>query len=447
MGRTRATETKVLRRLGNGLVIRRGTSADAEALAAFNCDIHCTPGSDDIPQRIKAWVRDLMSGDHPTFRPQDYAIVEDTKRGEIASSLCLIGQTWSYEGVKFGVGLPELVGTRPQWRRRGLVRVQFNLIHQWSARRGHLVQAIAGIPHFYRQFGYEMGLELGGGREGSVVDAPALKRGERDPFAVRAASEADLPFIARTYAAAMRRYLVTCARDRAAWRYELAGRRRDSEHRRDIGIIESAEGEPVGLVCCPTRLWGNAVGADVYELKPGANWLAVTPSVIRHVIKKGAQYAARQKTDLKRFALWLGSEHPAYRVADWFLPRRRDPYALYVRVPDLPAFVRRIRPVLERRLAESPAPGHTGELRISFYRGGLRMVFRSGRLAQVDHWEPERNESAAFPGHTFLHLLFGHRSLADLQLAYSDCYARDGEAHLLLEALFPKRPSAVWVLG
>jgi len=41
----------------------------------------------------------------------DFLLVEDVRTGAIASSLCLIAQTWSYAGIPFGVGMPELVGS------------------------------------------------------------------------------------------------------------------------------------------------------------------------------------------------------------------------------------------------------------------------------------------------------------------------------------------------
>ncbi len=93
--------------------------------------------------------------------------------------------------------------------------------------------------------------------------------------------------------------------------------------------------------------------------------------------------------------------------------------------------------------------GHTGELKLSFYREGVRMAFREGRLREVASWTPGEageRESAAFPGLTFLHLLFGRRSLEDLRRIYPDCHASSDEARLLLEVLFPKRPSSVWTL-
>jgi hypothetical protein len=52
-----------------------------------------------------------------------------------------------------------------------------------------------------------------------------------------------------------------------------------------------------------------------------------------------------------------------------------------------------------------------------------------------------------FPGQTFLPLVFGHRSLEELEHAFTDCLVRTDEARALLRALFPRRPSHVWALS
>src|SRR5260370_563284 len=92
-----------------------------------------------------------------------HALVEDTRNGAIVSSINLINQTWSYEGIPFKVGRPELVGTLPDYRQRGLIRKQFEVLHAWSAERGQKLQAITGIPFYYRQFGYEFAVSMGSG--------------------------------------------------------------------------------------------------------------------------------------------------------------------------------------------------------------------------------------------------------------------------------------------
>jgi hypothetical protein len=387
-----------------------------------------------------------MRGDHPTVDAGDFTIVEDTRTGAIVSSLSLISQTWSYSGIEFGVGRPELVGTYPDYRRRGLVRAQFEVVHAWSAERGEKVQVVTGIPWYYRQFGYEMALELDGGRIAYKSDVPKLKEGEAGSYRVRSATDADLPFIAQVYAHGMKRYRMVCVRDAALWRYELNGRSQNNVNRLDLRLVETAAGEPVGFLVYTTKFWGPKLGVVVYELKPGVSWLAVTPSVLRYLQKIGEECAARDQGVYESFIFVLGTEHPVYQVASDRLPRTRKPYAWYLRVPDLPDFMRHVAPALEQRLAESALAGHTGELKISFYRDGLRLVFEKGRLTGVEPWAPSSTEwgSAAFPDLTFLQLLFGYRSLDELNYAFADCGVWSDEARALLNTLFPKQASHVW---
>ena len=97
-------------------------------------------------------------------------------------------------------------------------------------------------------------------------------------------------------------------------------------------------------------------------------------------------------------------------------------------------------------MARSITPGYTGELKLSFYRQGIRLTFDDGRVANAEAWllSHEDSGSAAFPGLTFLQLLFGYRTLDELQAAFTDCWVEDDDARALIEALFPKLPSAVW---
>jgi hypothetical protein len=169
----------ILRDLGNGLVMRRSTSEDAEALAEFQGQIQGENEADR--QRVAAWTRDLLALPHPTFNPDNFTIVEEIPTRRIVSSLCLIPQTWSYEGIEFGVGRPELVATLPEFRDRGLVRLQFEEIHKWCVERGLPVQIITGIPYYYRLFGYEMALDLDGGHWRRSKRS-RLKDGETDLF-------------------------------------------------------------------------------------------------------------------------------------------------------------------------------------------------------------------------------------------------------------------------
>jgi RimJ/RimL family protein N-acetyltransferase len=446
MARDTTTERGILQDLGDGLVLRRATREDADALAAFNAEIHRWPESTESNPSMGAWTRDLLRGDHPTVDPGDFTVVEDRHSDTIVSTLGLISQTWTYDGIPFGVGQPELVGTHPDYRRRGLVRAQLAWVHRWSAERGQPVQGITGIPWYYRQFGYEHGgLSLGGARTGYLPHVPELKDGEPEPYRLRPATEADLPLLMELAARQATRSLVACVRDEALWRYELTGRSEESEQWRPWRIVETAAGEPVGMLAHGGKLWGKAIGARAYELRPGISWLAVTPSVVRYLVATGREYAARDGRECAAFAFMLGTEHPVYAAFGDRLPRTVSAYAWYLRVPDLPRFLRQIAPALERRLAESPLAGHDGELKISFYRDGLRLAFDRGSLTDVEPWQPAHGDegAAAFPGLTFLQLLFGYRALHELRYAFADCWVEGDEPRELLTALFPKRASDV----
>jgi len=215
-----------------------------------------------------------------------------------------------------------------------------------------------------------------------------------------------------------------------------------------VKIVEDKLGEPAGFVCHTRELRDGTLEVYGYELANGVSWLEVTPFVLREMAQIGHERDSDEKK-LASLTFSLGEHHPLY---DAFLEPtlynldHNDHYAFYVRVPDLPEFLLHIRPVLERRLAASVAAGHTGELRVNFYGSGLRLELECGRLSKVEHWSPsvEEEGNAAFPDLTFLQLLFGHRSLEELDHAFADCSPGEGDVRVLLDALFPRRPSALW---
>ena len=434
----------IIRELGNGLILRRSTPADGQKLFDFCSFIHAEdPKKPD--ERIGAWARDLVERPHPTFGAGDYTIVEEQATGRIVSSLNLISQTWAYEGIPFKVGRPELVGTLPEFRNRGLIRLQFEEIHKWSAERGEMVQAITGIPYYYRLFGYEMCVDLDGSRSGFEMNLPKLKEGETEPFLFRAATEADIPFMSEVNIYGSQRSLLSVVRDESAWRYDLNGRSEKSIQRLVLKIIEKTDtGEPVGYIAHPLYSWGVSCPVMAYELKPGVSWLDVTPSVIRHMWDVGKEVCECEGNTRSAFTFALAGSHPVYDVMRDSLPRARQPYSWYIRVPDLPAFIRHIAPVLERRLSESLIPGTSETVRISFYRSGIRLGVENGRLALVEPWQPgpkENEGEVAFPDLTFLQLVFGHRTMDEIRSARADCWWNNDRTRMLLGTLFPRKPS------
>jgi Acetyltransferase (GNAT) domain len=445
----------MIRDLPAGLALRPATAEDEEALATFVGDVLRAQDGDDPNQHLVAWTRDLLSGRHPGFRPADATVVVRRDTGAIVSCLHLLSQTWAYGGIPIAVGQPELIGTLAEHRGAGLVRAQFEVIHRLSAERGQQLLAIAGIPWFYRQFGYEMAIERGGGPRLSV-DVVTVKPQAPAGWRLRPVEDADVPFLVEVAATAAGRSLVSVPRDAALWRYELTGKRADSAARREIRIFER-DGERVGYLAHVLELWGGGLAVTAFEVKPGASWREAWLTALPYLFGAGAAMA-RPGAPFAAVSFWfLGTRHPLYSV--FRFQHFEAGYAWYVRVPDVAAFLGTVVPALERRLAASPCAGHSGTLTLGFYTSGVRIALERGKLTAIEAWRPDitvrglefgrpsidpRRPLAMFPDLTFLQLLFGFRALEELETAFPDCVVRTQEARALLNALFPKTPSDVW---
>ena len=265
-----------------------------------------------------------------------------------------------------------------------------------------------------------------------------------------------LKFIETLYNQSQGRYLLSCKRDKASWEYELKVRNLKSAPAFVIKIIETPAGKKVGYLIHAPNLWGSSLYVFGYEVVEGLSWLKVTPSVLRYMQKTGEAFAKKEskpdkEKNFESFTFELDSGHPIYDVIPDRLPRLMYPYAWYIRVADVPDFLRLITPVLEERLERSYLVGHSGELNLTFYTDGVKMVFDKGRIKSIEPWDkPERTEASAnFPDLTFLHLLFGHRSYDEIAPTFADLYAssRKEGTDVLLRILFPKKPSSILAIA
>lgn len=432
--------------LGDGLILRTATPDDTDALAKFNA---ANLGNDPIDEAfVGAWTRDLISETHPAVGPTNVFIVEDTRARKIVSSLCLIPQMWTYGGIPFGVGRTEAVSTDPDYRNRGLVRELFKALHAKSEALGHLVQGVTGIPYFYRQFGYEYAIDLGGGKQTLFASLPTLKESEPEPYRLRAMTVDDIPFAARLYARDGARSLVVCPRDESFWRFLLTGYSPDSFEYRHYRIIETTDGRAMGyLSASPETWWNHFLGVVEIAFDEGAPVRAAMPAVLRALKVIVDAQGAQQKKDLGGIMFACGREHPVYEAVPELFTRARTPSGWFIRVPDVPKFIRHIAPVLESRLAQSTMAEYTGEIKLNEYRGGLRLAFENGRLTNVQAWTPVVKEAdGGFPPLVFLQLLFGRHAIIELREFYPDVWAKD-DAAVLLGALFPKQSSCVIPVG
>lgn len=438
------------RDLGDGLILRWATPDDAEKVARFNLAMH-SDDPDEPEMGLYYWVLDLMRGDHPTTCARDFTVVVDSHSDDrIISSLNLISQTWMFDGIPFGVGRQELVSTLPEYRRRGLVRRQMEIIHALRADRGELVTAITGIPWYYRQFGYEMAVNLGGSRHFFWVRPGNDEAVEQEMYHTRSATVEDIPVLDRIYQAHLGNSPIIRPREEPHWYYEMFVIHPESFWSIKPRLIETSDGHVVGYFTMD--VWKTAIAVREFGVLPGHSWRAIGRFVTRQLkLEADALNLTRPpEKQLTNITFNLGEDHSLYHALGPDLEKQIPPYSWYVRVPNIPAFLRHIAPALERRLDNSVLAGHSGTIKINLYRSRFTLVWENGRLIEVgDSYTYRQLEEgdATFPELTFLQLLFGYRSIDELIHSYSDLYTDNNEARVLLHALFPKRPSRVIPMG
>ena len=267
---------------------------DIEPLAQFNGRIH---GDHGFSEFVAQWTREFASPSHPTCGPDNVTIVEDTTTGQIVSSMCLIPQTWTFDGMPFPVGRPEAVGTDPAYRRRGLVRAQFDVLHAKSDASGHLVQGITGIPWYYRQFDYEYAIDLDGGRCVYPALIVPLKDGETEAYRFRAGDAG------RSAAGdgAVRSGLCPIAGGLSAFGSGVAAHRTSTAchpqcHIRVLIIIETDDGRAIGVIRTSRELsWRGMFPVRMFNVIEGQSLRAVLPSALRWLKTEAEAVATAQQ--------------------------------------------------------------------------------------------------------------------------------------------------------
>jgi GNAT superfamily N-acetyltransferase len=417
------------RDLGEGLKLQTATSAhDIERVAAFNASVHHDEG-------IDIFTRWKLGGGHPTATFCDCLFVEDTHSGHIVSSLCLMPQTWTYEGIPLQVGEVSLVGTHPDYRRRGLIRALMGEIDRMLRAKGCLLSCIEGIPYFYKQFGYEYAVPLASCAKLGLRQIPSLAAGHAEPVTIRPMNVAtDLPPVMALFNAHAAELSIASVRDEALWRYQEAAPPGVPEPTTTY-IVEGGTGI-VGYFRVHKNMWGPLLEFAEAVVRPGGPeaWLALLRFAREQAIARDYGqlcFALPQSHRLLAVARGLGAE-----------PERQ--YAWQVRVVDYAAFLQHVAPALERRLGRSPLGGFSGCLDINTMPRVLRLEFAQGRLASVvEVQEPREQATLRVPPSLLTQLLLGYRDCQRLMDCSLDAWAHP-QVRQLVDVLFPETESFVY---
>ena len=441
----------MIKELRDGLILRslsEGVASDRENMGQFYTDVFTEFGDEDA-ETFVAWTADLISDAHPTTSLDDFWVVVDpSKNDQIVSAVLYVPQVWRMEDIEIPTGRVELVATNKDYRRRGLVRELINAAHQRGDELGHMMQGITGISHYYRRFGYAMAVDLGSDTFLPISSIPKLKKDQKQRYTLRPATNSDIPNLLAWESYEYRDCNLTVKHDETIWDYEINHRTIETPMHIQVYIIANDNNEDVGFVVLHMDHYYPRVSIHQYIVGEESSYLDTYDDVLREIKRVSDAYYADSEADKHPVRLvFENGVSPAIKAlvykTDGGLIRDRN-YAWYIRVPDIPALMKHIAPVLARRLAVSGANRYTGEFKISFHTlEGLKMTFKNGELTDaVIEDMAQYVGDTALPFDTFLNVLFGHRTWEELNYALPDIYA-NRKAHILLNALFPKMRSQV----
>ncbi|KAG0218991.1 hypothetical protein BGX33_005257 [Mortierella sp. NVP41] len=481
--------------LGNGLIMRWSTADDKDAIAdclatAFQYEImgrNIPEG--ELPKKneyLTTIVKRLLSGHHPMMSEYDFALVEDTtvlhpaKPGQsprpiVVAATCLLQIAGFHGSVEMAWGMPEVVGTRSEYRNRGLVRRLFlDMIHPAAEARGDLLLLFPGIPYFYKQFGYENAVPLKSGRLLKNVASLYPSRSSTDSssdkkshFTLREATSDDISYLVRL---SKPDRLFSKAEfgnpyDETFWRFVVEDitrqntRSHQGAHHHAAIVVDSKISKDVGISL--TAQFGGwdwkILSLDQDDGTGSLTYREVMTSLLSQMKAFDRPYYEAYCTKLNNNTLPEESDTTLRARGDWpalnfshlsvnMTPTHpvtlllescgqlepvaaKEPYRLYTRIPSLPKYLLKIAPVLEQRVKASGVWRDVdARLQVDFYQKvegmsgrGLEIVLKKGQVVEVTDWKPKGSEQMA-------------REKCERFLARK--IKDDGEEELLLSAAF-----------
>jgi GNAT superfamily N-acetyltransferase len=403
--------------LPDGLTLRSVSKPEElERVAVFNGLIHGAG--------VVGFTANLFAA-HPDTRGRDLLYVEN-EMGEVIASACLIPWTLHAGEVNLPTGELGIVGTREDYRGRGINRHLMGAFWQRFEERGCLLSIIQGIPYFYRQYGYQyahLPLEGGWRLQPDQVPAP-LNEG----YTFHPATPEDAMLLAALYEAQAGCLDISARRSADIWRYLLSDLRKPDDMEHETLLVNSPQGRPAGYLRLPKcHFYENLVTVDECSEMSFEAGLAVL-NLLANRARAAGQDGIRLNLPATSSLLKLARAYGAASLGS---------YSWQVRVPDMAALLTRLGPVFSARLSGSAFAGLTRKIGLDFYRHCIELEFSGGALKSAVLVKHGAEPILRIPPEQAVPLVLGGCTLAEIGESYPDARAE----HLwkpLVEVLFPK---------
>jgi len=392
--------------------VKPETEEDYEALYSV---MDSAFGDEDVRGITKRFVEH-----HPEINREHFFMV---KHGDSAvAGLLLIPQVWKIGGAEIKVAEMGCVGTDPVYRRKGVQCILNDEFDKYAAEQGFDLCVLAGIPYFYRQFGYQYAVELEYSTEIELAKIPDRESGIRlEEFMNEHIMKAD-----RLLRKAQEGYLVHSVRTEGVW-----------EMQQEIGTYG---GEPFQAASLYLR--DRFVGYYRYVVDKEKGSFYIKELGIDENVSVGdlAGVIKGHASGIGMTVLKTGLPHQD-QVSKYLISleaKTNRPYAWQVKTLDLTRFLTKLSLVLESRIEDSEFKGVSKDITLNFWKFAVSMKIEGGKIGSIEKVHGEKDRTIGLNPYAFIKLALGYKSRLELEEMYPDFRVR-GEMGGLIDVMFPKQ--------
>jgi predicted N-acetyltransferase YhbS len=408
--------------LKDGLIMRNANESDIPAIIDHFRAVH----GEGVVDQLGVMLRN-----HPGFSWDDSFIITN-ESGAVVSCVMLLQKTWVLDGIEIPSVEMEAVGTLESYRYRGLIRLLNDEFEKRASELDPVLMTIAGIPEFYRNFGYEYAASLGGGYPVAPALIPKPPEEEKDKITFKEVDVKSFPEFLKFRAKYKPRqtwYRKMVPEDAEYLIYETTSPKQEAfyfylvkDERKTVGVFFLAR-------------WENRL--DVLELYLDSH---------KHV-DTILRFALRKADEWNGIPVRVAPPNQA-RVKEYVSARTQamavSRYAWYVKIPSIPRFIESVAPLFPDRLKETEFHDFNGDLTFTTYKEGFTLTFERGTLkGTVEKEEKDPgNYHLRIPKNQLTRLLMGYETLDEIMSHEPDvtCAAT---LRPLVRLLFPKLMATV----
>lgn len=376
-------------------------------------------GDEDVRSITRRFVEH-----HPEMNKEHFFVVKHGNRA--VAGLLLVPQVWKLGEVELKVAEMGCVGTDPEHRRKGVQWILNNEFDKYSRENGFDLCALAGIPYFYRQFGYQYAVELDYSTELKVEELPEMDTGIK----VEKFEETHIDVADEILRKTQERYLVKSVRTKGIWRMQqTTGTYGGEPYEADVFTREE---EIAGY--CRYVIDEEKKTINIKELGISENASAeeIAAAIRKQASEKGLTELKTGLSHMDEFSRYLISRGA----------KTNRPYAWQVKIIDLPGYISKIKPVLEQRIENSEYMGLSRDITINFWKYAVKMKIEEGKIVSIERTFGEKDRTIGLNPYAFMKLALGYKSRMELEKMYPD-FRVQGDLGGLIDVMFPKQSSYI----